>query len=193
MPSSTESEKSERLDLARRLHDGPAQELMALGFEVDSLIGEPTLAPSHRSRLRELRLAITRISESFRDEIYLLRRTNLAELPFRLRAILPERELELSLPLDLFKAEVEDVLSLVIQEIARNSFRHSCATSFKIDHEIIGGEVQIRVSENGTGEITLRERSFGLRMISEAIEALGGSVQWQSDSSGSVFIIRIPR
>ncbi|NDA40575.1 MAG: hypothetical protein EBX88_03975, partial [Actinobacteria bacterium] len=62
-------EENNRLELARRLHDGPAQKLIALGYRLDSLIGESGLAAKYRGELREIRLDLIELTEDLRDEL----------------------------------------------------------------------------------------------------------------------------
>lgn len=183
-------ERNERLEVARRLHDGPAQRLVALGFELDALIAETDLAPHLKSRIRELRLEVSSISGSFRDEIYLLRQIPFAKVTSLVTKVLPQAQVEISLPLSVFTLEVEDKISSVILEIARNSARHSSATLFQIAHNL-SDHVDIRIIDNGRGSIAPKERSFGLKMITEVISALGGEISWTSDGSGSEFRIRL--
>lgn len=187
----TTSEESERLALARRLHDGPAQRLIALGFELDALIGEIDLAPHIRSRIRELRFEVSAISSSFRDEIYLLRQISFAKLPNLIKSILPNLHREINLPLSVFRPEDEAKISSAILEIARNTSRHSSATEFVISYELTSS-VEIHIFDNGQGQITLKERSFGLKMITELITQAGGEIEWSSGPTGSQFRICMP-
>ena len=67
------SPNSDRSRLARELHDGLAQELAAIGYKLDSVIGKENLEQSARSDLRKLRSTITALIEQVRNEIYELR------------------------------------------------------------------------------------------------------------------------
>ncbi len=180
------SEAGERLALARRLHDGPAQRLVALGFELDALIADADLAPHIRSRIRELRLEISAISSSFRDEIYLLRRITFPQLAGLIRTILPGAQLDISLPHSIFAPDTEDKISSAILEIARNTARHSTASKFVISYGI-SEEVEILIATDSPARITVKDRSFGLKMITEVIAQIGGEVIWSSSASGSQF------
>ena len=50
------SPNSERSRLARELHDGLAQELSAIGYQLDSLIGDELIIHSARQNLRKVNL-----------------------------------------------------------------------------------------------------------------------------------------
>ena len=185
-------EAGERLALARRLHDGPAQRLVALGFELDALIAEVDLAPHIRSRIRELRLEISAIGSSFRDEIYLLRRITFPQLAGLIRTILPGIQMDISLPLSIFAPDTEDKISSAILEIARNTARHSTASKFVISYGI-SEEVEILIATDSPGRITVKDRSFGLKMISEVIAQAGGEIIWSTSASGSQFRITLAK
>ena len=60
---------SEKLRIAHDLHDGVVQDLAALGYAIDSVIGNPCLTPELRSELREIRLESSRITAAFRNEV----------------------------------------------------------------------------------------------------------------------------
>ena len=61
-----------RVTLAQELHDGIAQDLVGLGFSIDSLIAT-TVDQSSRESLRQLRFAITELINKVRLEIHQLR------------------------------------------------------------------------------------------------------------------------
>ena len=64
--------KNERVSLAQELHDGIAQDLVALGFSIDALIaGEKS--PETKGALRHIRFTITDLIEKVRREIHALR------------------------------------------------------------------------------------------------------------------------
>ena len=70
----------DRLEIARRLHDCLAQDLAALGYNLDAVIADTELSRSHRLELRRLRFEISRIIDEFRDEIFILRISSRSEL-----------------------------------------------------------------------------------------------------------------
>jgi len=64
--------KNERVSLAQELHDGIAQDLVALGFSIDALIaGEKS--PETKGALRHIRFTITDLIEKVRRDIHALR------------------------------------------------------------------------------------------------------------------------
>ena len=67
------SPNSDRSRLARELHDGLAQDLAAIGYKLDSVIGKENLEQTALNDLRRLRSTITALIEQVRNEIYELR------------------------------------------------------------------------------------------------------------------------
>ena len=74
------SPNSERSRLARELHDGLAQELSAIGYQLDSLIGDELITHSARQNLRKVRFSISGVTDQVRNEIYNLRNEDPREL-----------------------------------------------------------------------------------------------------------------
>jgi signal transduction histidine kinase len=53
------SPNSERSRLARELHDGLAQELASVGYQLDQLVGDPTLDNKNRRVIRDIRFSLS--------------------------------------------------------------------------------------------------------------------------------------
>lgn len=181
--------QSERVELARRLHDGLAQELVALGYNLDALIADGRLEPDLRSELRRIRLQIIAINSSFRDEIYLLRKRRLVELPLEITQIFPAASLDIDLPTFQLGPEIEDALFCALLEIARNSARHSGCAHFSIKTLENPSEITIQASDDGNGRISHRQRSFGLASISERLASIGARLTCDSDANGTRYRI----
>lgn len=186
-------DQNERLELARRLHDGPAQKLIALGYRLDALIGESTLNPIHRSEFREIRLDLIDLTEDLRDELYLVSARNLTSLRGELPEILPGFTIELDLPTDVAKPEIENSLAILILEIARNAAKHSTGKRFWVYFESSVNSIQIRVGDDGNRAISMKERSLGLKLINAQVQTLGGEIELRSGSFGNEYLIEIPR
>ena len=145
---------NERVALAQELHDGIAQDLVALGFSIDALISTTDSADT-KSSLRSLRFTITELIDKVRNEIHSLR---------------SDSEL-LESPAD---TDLAYELQRIFLEILRNVQEHSQATLLAVqvsDNGVGGaqiapgsfglagiqertaklnGEIQIESSEEGT-------------------------------------------
>lgn len=183
---------NDRLKLARRLHDGPAQQLIALGLAIDELVSDPQISPSTRSALRNLRLSVIDTSKSLRSEIYSLRSFTVADLRKELEKRLNGISVVLSWPEIQLDAKIEDALIRSLIEIVRNCQKHSKARSFKI--EVISNKlgIEVNASDDGTGQIVNQNRSLGLKSITEPIHEIGGKVILETSNVGSTYRMDIP-
>ena len=68
----------ERLRLARELHDGIAQDLVALGYSLDLILADPAMDKTSRAAIRKTRLDIDALIYKVRREILALRRDSAA-------------------------------------------------------------------------------------------------------------------
>ena len=188
-----EEPENSRLELARRLHDGPAQKLVALGYRLDALIGVKNLAPSHRRELREIRLDLMELTEDFRDELYLQSRRDLNSLKSELSILLPGFEIEFGVPESTALLPFEHSLVNLILEIARNSSKYSNGQRFWVNIEIEVDLIRMWIGDNGTKAISVRERSLGLKLINAQVQALNGIVELTCGENGNEYLMEIPR
>ena len=126
-----------RVILAQELHDGIAQDLVGLGFSIDSLISTSYEQPTKES-LRELRFLVTELIDKVRLEIHQLR--NATDL-------ISETE----------EKDFSYELLRVLSEILRNVEEHAHAShlSIQITDNGIGGA---QSKEGSFGLTGIRER-----------------------------------
>lgn len=129
---------NERVTLAQELHDGIAQDLVALGYSIDAMILESQNS-SEKSSLRALRFSITDLVEKVRTEIHALRNST--------EPLLAESD-----------TVITHELQRIFMEILRNIEKHSLASelTIQISDNGIGGA---QSSENGFGIKGLIERT----------------------------------
>ena len=126
-----------RVILAQELHDGIAQDLVGLGFSIDSIIASSNDLQAKDS-LRQLRFSITALINTVRLEIHNLR--SAADL-------IPDAE----------HKDLTYELLRVISEILRNVSEHAHAShlSIQISDNGIGGAMS---KEGSFGLIGIQER-----------------------------------
>jgi signal transduction histidine kinase len=126
-----------RVILAQELHDGIAQDLVGLGFSIDSLIATAT-DQTNKESLRQLRFAITELIDKVRLEIHELRSAS---------DLISESE----------GADFNYQLLRVLSEILRNVSEHAQASvlSIQITDNGIGGA---HSKEGSFGLIGIQER-----------------------------------
>ena len=130
-----------RVILAQELHDGIAQDLVGLGFSIDSLISS-TQDLQAKDSLRQVRFAITELIDKVRLEIHQLRTA--ADL-------IPDDE----------EKDVTYELMRVLSEILRNVSEHAQAShlSIQITDNGIGGA---HSKEGSFGLVGVQERIASL-------------------------------
>ena len=184
-------ESTFRLDLARRLHETLAQDLAVIGYKLDEVIGEADLDKNHRLALRKIRFALSETTKSFRDQIYRLRLTSREQLMRQVVEILGEINLEADFTYPEFNQVVEEGLSQVILELARNTARHSKATHFYLIFKQVEERIEFDIGDNGIGGVKPKDFRFGLASIDELLTQISSSYSSFSTSSGSSFKFKI--
>ena len=153
---------NERVRLAQELHDGIAQDLVGLGYSIDSLVGVPDTPYDIRAELRSLRFAISDLVEKVRDEIFALRSS---------KEILPAQN----------EPSVHYELQKILAELLRNIQEHSQATS-----------ITMSLHDNGVGGAGIKEGRYGLTGIGERVRELEGVLDIESNQSGTQISITVP-
>ncbi len=126
-----------RVILAQELHDGIAQDLVGLGFSIDSLISTTEVLETKDS-LRKVRFAITELIDKVRLEIHHLRTSS-------------------ELISDTTEVEMNYELLRVLSEVLRNVSEHAHASnlSIQIADNGIGGA---KSKEGSFGIVGIQER-----------------------------------
>jgi len=172
--------------IARSIHDGIAQDLVALGYSLDQALGAPELPTSTRVELRTLRFGVTELIEKVRREILNLRNP-LPALPLIAAEIcgelLGEVELEVDLPDSLFS---------VVSELLRNAVNHSGASVINLHTYQSNAFAVIEVSDNGIGNVKLKSNRYGLSGVAEVVAELSGQIEFINLTPGLLIRVSIP-
>lgn len=68
-----------------------------------------------------------------------------------------------------------------VKELLANGIRHGCATAFYIELKQVFGDIQLIISDNGSGVSGAIREGFGLKGMREKAEALGGKCVYTSE------------
>jgi len=172
--------------IARQIHDGIAQDLVALGYSLDQSLGAPELPISTRAELRTLRFEVTDLIEKVRREILNLRNTA-PDLTEQANLICGDRlgAVDLAIPLD-------QALQQIVIELLRNAAEHSGASLINLRTYSDEALTVIEVSDNGIGGVEMKADRFGLIGISEAVAELSGKIEFINLTPGLLIRVSIP-
>jgi hypothetical protein len=143
---------AERARVAREIHDGLAQKIAALGYELDSLSTHPGVDASARTETRRIRAALSETLADLRTQMH-----HLAHDPITLRSEIESLFAHLGMVAHL---EInEDSLPVgtgweirsIIHEALRNISQHSHATEVWCEYSATPEQVRLLIEDNGQG------------------------------------------
>jgi signal transduction histidine kinase len=191
----TVAEERQRHRIAADLHDEVGLNLTMAKMRLDT--AWMAAAPS-REDLAEARRHLDAAARSMRDAIFGLNPLGsdrlelgpaLTRLVEALRKEHPGLRFELvrSRPSSVVAEEMAIVLFRAARELLMNVVKHAEATRVRVAEGTRGGQVSLRVEDNGTGFRPTKvlsprasHRSFGLLSIRERLAALGGTMKIES-------------
>jgi len=201
----------ERRRIARELHDGAGQLLVALGMNISAISREESrLSPGVARKVEESRSLIDQAVSEIRTISHLLHPPLLDEVG--LISALKEYvhgfgersniRVSLEFPSDLERLPRDVELSIfrIVQECLTNVHRHSGSATATVHLSRGPGEIQLQVSDQGQGInreiqdkfLTGKSSGVGLRGMRERIRQLGGGIQIQSSGNGTSVIVVLP-
>ena len=201
----------ERRRIARELHDSAGQILAALGMNL-SLVGSENgnIAPRAAKAIQESVGLVQELSRELRTISHLLHPPLLDEvgLASGLRSYLEgftERSkisVDLELPEDLgrLQQDSETAIFRIVQECLTNIHRHSESPVARIRIRRTDIEVSLEVEDRGKGIPPEKRQAMdsggtagvGIRGMRERLRQLGGSLEINSNDTGTVVVARLP-
>lgn len=191
----------ERRRLAREIHDGIAQELASLGYAIDDLVADAGEAES-ADVLRNLRREVTRMVGELRLSIFDLRSEVQAQVglgsalsdyvravsvgaAFSVHVILDEAP-------DRLPINVEAELLRIAQEAVTNARKHAAADHLWVTCRVDPPFAHLRIEDDGRGLGQARHDSFGMEVMRERADRLGGTLTiGQREPHGTFVDIRL--
>ena len=172
--------------IARQIHDGIAQDLVALGYSLDQSLGAPELPTSTRAELRTLRFEVTDLIEKVRREILNLRNAT-PDLAEQTITICGDRLGKLDL-----RANLDLSIQPIVIELLRNAAEHSGASVINLRTYYDEALTVIEVSDDGIGGVEMKADRFGLVGIYEAVAELSGKIEFIYLTPGLLIRVSIP-
>ena len=192
-----EQREQERLQIARDLHDGPLQDLIALLFSLESIL-QASAGEDQRALVTEAIASARQLISELRAVAGELRPPSLSKFGLSqaiqshvdgFQSKHPELRIELSLDPEDRPLPEATALALfrILQESLNNLVRHSGATQVRIRLRVAAAQVILEVADNGQGftpptdwlELA-RQGHLGLVGLRERAEAIGGHVEIES-------------
>lgn len=210
------SREAERLRLARELHDGPVQDLLAVSYELAresaaASVAQPTA--DQRTAMERQRTRLLAVVGQLRGVVGELRPPGLIEfgLPTALRGFVTELQREVGSGLPAIRLDVDDraanvpqTLALtifrIVQESIRNALRHAEAREIVVELRLEFSNVEVQIRDNGRGFIVperladlARAGHFGLVGLAERVEQADGQFTvTSSPGAGTKLTMRVP-
>jgi NarL family two-component system sensor histidine kinase LiaS len=188
-------EISESQRVARDLHDGIAQDLIALGYSIDLILAVPDTSTDMRRDLRALRFKVDDLVSKVRREIFQLRTSSrkgiVSELNDLALHICAERIGTIALEEIVLTEEEHLLIVNIASELLRNSAFHSGGTQIDLSLNKIEDRILLEISDNGCGGAHISSTRFGLRGISERLESVHGNLCLTSDESGTRALVSL--
>lgn len=175
----------ERSRLARELHDGVAQNIVAMLYRVDSVAGLIEAGPARES-VAALRDDLARLAREVRTSIEELRSEPVLAggLPRALSSYVgelrPQGDLRVHLHLDAgtvpLPALVEREVLKIAQEAITNVRRHAHAINLWVRLTADSHRLSLVVEDDGIGTVGQRLGHFGLQGMRERAERIGAEL-----------------
>jgi two-component system, NarL family, sensor kinase len=202
-----EAQEAERKRIARDLHDGIAQELVALKLGFDALgrrVGK--IAPDEAPRLADLRAQLDASCTEVRGIAHtmsppLLEQQGLApSLELLLRNTLQHTGLEAQLHAHDLPPRLEEKTEVglyrIAQELLNNVVKHAHAARVVVELFQSENQLVMRVADDGTGfdfETARLRGTMGLLNILSRVNTLGGAFFAEKNQpQGTVVMVRVP-
>lgn len=177
---------AERARVAREIHDGIAQQIAALGYELDALSTHPGVNPLARVETRRIRTELSETLVDLRQRMH-----HLAHDPITLRSEIESlfAHLEISTHLDINEEQLPDgtgwQVRAIVHEAVRNIAEHSHATEAWCQYSASPQSVQIIIEDNGVGISSDQQvERRGITGMKERATLLGAKFQIQNRLGG---------
>jgi signal transduction histidine kinase len=204
------SQNEERRHIARELHDSVGQTLTVLDISLELFMQEAGCkSPEVASKIEEIQKTVQQLHREIRTTSYLLHPPLLDEsglysaISWYLQGLRERSGLEVSFEISeqfgRLPSEVELVIFRLVQESLTNIHRHaeSKTASIRIDRE--SNQITLDVRDQGRGmspermaEIQSGRSGVGIRGMRERLRQFEGTMNIESDSSGTRIFAIIP-
>ena len=180
---------AERRRIARDLHDGVQQHVVAVGIEAQRIARRAADPEFVRAVAEGVTEQLRLLLDEIRALVHGVMPATLHDrgLLAGVRALgdqspVPVR-VDVTGPLDRMPAEVETTGYFVVAEALTNVAKHAAAQHVSITLAVAGGRLAITVADDGVGFADAQE-GFGMRGLRDRVAALDGTISLSSSPGG---------
>ena len=178
--------------VARALHDGISQDLVALAYRLEILASSPGLSPAQIRELRSASHQVNAMTQKVRDQIFLLRTLASHDLHLLFQDLKEECTAEVTLSITPELTAIPDALITpladVVTELVRNAERHARATRIEVEVAIEENLLLLKVSDDGQGGVIEREGHYGLQGVREVVDGLDGELSINEGEGTQIWV-----
>ena len=200
------TQEQERMRIASDMHDGIAQALFGIVYQLDGCARQADAQTPMRRQLEELGQVAQSALEEVRHAIFdiwpahLTETALLSELGATVQSLAPDMTLRTSVPAGFgsLDVDVRKAIFRIAQEAVSNAAKHAQARQLSVQIGISPEEATVEIVDDGVGvpeeDGQLLERGFGLRGMSERARAHGGTLRLERLPGGGTRVLaRLPR
>ncbi len=187
-----EGEEKEKARIGRELHDGIAQEIVAVKLAMHQQHADSKLI----EELNRISLDIRNISHELMPQTLKEYGLKLAVEDICQKILAPtgiQYEIHASLPDERMANKIEITLYRIFQELAHNIIKHSHATEVLVQLRKMNNHILLVVEDNGKGMSEEKKNGIGISNLKSRVQLLDGNLQYDSsDKEGTTAIVRVP-
>lgn len=181
--------ESERVKLARSLHDGIAQDLVALSYSLQGVLTSESLDLVLRRQLRAIESDLRTLTTRIRDEIFELRNPWVDNLAGELETQSENFDGEISLKISDVRLP-RDIATLILQ-LYRNAITHARASRIEVSVTCNESSLVATIADDGVGGAYEKNGRYGLIELREITAIYNGKFSI-TEENGTKIWIEIP-